>query len=248
MIRDWIGRRHVFNKTRRARDRKSRGPESKPWRDQPGLVEHAETRLRTHERDTYNYVPLMTRGREKLWREWRRYALFQKSRNWWTLAFLFSQRFSRKFICMHKTCKQHHAFASIARNHTVLIRQKELFREFNPRSKKIIKAICRAIGSACSFSKNVNVLSSITVPVILVEELKSSCDRSRCAIYHCCINYIFLHKRAKLIHFGLYISFQGRSFAPFSNSIPFNYLFTVKAVPRLPGNVLHKYIQAFIRV
>lgn len=40
---DRIRQRHVFNKTRRARDRKSRGPESKPGRDQPGLVEHAES-------------------------------------------------------------------------------------------------------------------------------------------------------------------------------------------------------------
>lgn len=32
--RDWIGRGHVFNKTRRARDRKSRRAGSKPWRDQ----------------------------------------------------------------------------------------------------------------------------------------------------------------------------------------------------------------------
>lgn len=35
--RDWIGRRHVFNKTRRARDRKSRGPESKPVEGSAGI-------------------------------------------------------------------------------------------------------------------------------------------------------------------------------------------------------------------
>jgi len=96
--RDWIGRRHVFNKTLRARDRKSRWPKSKPWRDQPGLVEHAEFTLWMHERDTYNYVPLTARRREKPWREWCRYLFFKRGEIdefslLWT--FSFSAIFSR---------------------------------------------------------------------------------------------------------------------------------------------------------
>lgn len=56
------------------------GSESKPRRDQPGLVEHVESTrpLRTYERDIYNYVPLTARGREKPWREWRRYLFFKR--------------------------------------------------------------------------------------------------------------------------------------------------------------------------